>query len=72
MKQLILLMQEFGATFYPKNKFNFPLKMISSEMPLGINYVSGVSAQLKSAVILAGLNSYGNTEIKESLKENVK
>jgi len=63
MKQLILLMQEFGATFYPKNKFNFPLKMISSEMPLGINYVSGVSAQLKSAVILAGLNSYGNTNI---------
>ena len=58
MKQLILLMQEFGATFYPKNNL-FPLKMISSEMPLGINYVSGVSAQLKSAVILAGLNSYG-------------
>ena len=36
-------------------------------MPIGINYRAGVSAQLKSAVILAGLNSYGNTIIKESV-----
>ena len=34
-------------------------------MPIGIKYKSGVSAQLKSAVILAGLNSYGKTEIIE-------
>ena len=34
-------------------------------MPIGINYKAGVSAQLKSAVILAGLNSYGNTNVKE-------
>ena len=39
--------------------------MISSQMPVGINYKAGVSAQLKSAVILAGLNAYGNTEIIE-------
>ena len=32
-------------------------------MPIGIKYKAGVSAQLKSAVILAGLNSYGTTEI---------
>ena len=66
MKKLIELMTEFGAFFYPKNKFNFPLKMISSEMPIGINYKSGVSAQLKSAVMLAGLNSYGVTKIIEN------
>ena len=48
MKKLINLMTEFGATFYPKNKFNFPLKMISTEMPIGISYNAGVSAQLKS------------------------
>ena len=65
MKKLILLMSEFGATFLPENKFTFPLRMISSNMPIGINYKSGVSAQLKSAVIFAGLNSYGNTEITE-------
>ncbi len=68
MKKLIKLMSEFGAIFYPKNKFNLPLKMISTEMPIGINYKADVSAQLKSAVILAGLNSYGNTEIIEEEK----
>ena len=65
MKELISLMSSFGACFTPKNKFNFPLKIISSEMPIGINYKAGVSAQLKSSVILAGLNSYGTTEIIE-------
>jgi|TARA_B100001059_G_scaffold157760_1_gene157378 3-phosphoshikimate 1-carboxyvinyltransferase len=65
MKKLINLMSEFGALFQPINKFNFPLKMISSQFPIGINYAAGVSAQLKSAVILAALNSYGDTEIVE-------
>ncbi len=65
MKNLINLMSEFGARFLPKNKFNFPLKLISSEIPIGFTYKAGVSAQLKSAVILAGLNSFGNTKIIE-------
>ena len=68
MKKLIDLMTEFGAFFFPKNKFKFPLKIISSEMPIGINYNAGISAQLKSAVILAGLNSFGNTNIIENEK----
>ena len=68
MKKLIKLMSKFGTTFLPKNKFKFPLKMISSSMPIGINYKAGVSAQLKSAVILAGVNSYGDTKIIETLK----
>ena len=68
MEKLIKLMSEFGAEFLPKNKFNFPLKIISTEMPIGINYKSGVSAQLKSAAILAGLNAFGNTEIIETEK----
>ena len=67
MKKIIGLMSEFGATFFPKGKNTFPIKMISSEMPIGINYKSGVSAQLKSAVMLAGLNSFGNTYIKEQV-----
>ncbi len=65
MKKLIQLMSEFGATFLPKKKFNFPLKIISTDLPIGITYNAGVSAQLKSAVIFAGLNSYGNTKIIE-------
>ena len=65
MKELIFLMSKFGAFFYPRNKFNFPLKIISSHIPIGIKYKAGVSAQLKSAVILAGLNAFGNTTIVE-------
>ncbi len=68
MKKLIKIMSEFGAEFLPKNKFNFPLKLKSTEMPVCIRYEAGVSAQLKSAVILAGLNSYGITEIIEKFK----
>ena len=67
MKELINLMSRFGATFFPKNKYTFPLKMISSKMPIGISYKAGVSAQLKSAVIFAGLNSYGSTTIDEKV-----
>ena len=68
MKALIELMSEFGATFLPKNKYHFPLKLVSTDMPVGIQYKAGVSAQLKSAVIFAGLNSYGNTKIIEKNK----
>ena len=68
MRKLIELMSNFGAEFLPKKKFNFPLKLISTEMPIGIKYKAGVSAQLKSAVMLAGLNAYGTTEIIEEEK----
>jgi 3-phosphoshikimate 1-carboxyvinyltransferase len=65
MKSLIYLMSKFGANFWPKKKYNFPLKLTSSQIPVGTHYNAGVSAQLKSAVILAGLNSYGVTKIVE-------
>ena len=68
MKELIKLMSEFGAFFLPAKKNKFPLKIVSSSMPIGINYKAGVSAQLKSAVIFAGLNSYGETKIIENKK----
>ena len=35
---------------------------------MGLNYKAGVSAQLKSAVILAGLNAYGITRVMEKEK----
>ncbi len=65
MEKLIKLMSKFGGIFTPNKRINFPLKMVSSEMPVGINYEAGVSAQLKSAVILAGLNATGKTKITE-------
>jgi len=68
MAKLIELMSEFGTTFLPKNKTTFPLTLISSEIPIGIEYKAGVSAQLKSAVMLAGLNANGVTNIIEVKK----
>ncbi len=68
MFKLIKLMNEFGAEFFPKKKYSLPLRMVSSEMPIGIEYKSGVSAQLKSAVMLAGLNSFGTSTIIEVKK----
>ncbi len=68
MKKLINLLSQFGAIFLPRGKYNFPLKVISSPMPIGINYKADISAQLKSAAILAGLNSYGNTNIEEKTR----
>ena len=68
MEKLIMLMAKFGALFLPKNKYNFPLNLISSQFPIGIHYKAGVSAQLKSAVILAGLNAYGITSIVQEKK----
>ena len=61
-------MSNFGANFLPKKKYKFPLTLISSNMPVGIDYDAGISAQLKSAVILAALNSYGDTSIRELKK----
>jgi 3-phosphoshikimate 1-carboxyvinyltransferase len=65
MSKLINLISEFGATFLPQNKTNFPLTLVSSEIPIGVEYEAGVSAQLKSAAILAGLNANGVTNIIE-------
>ena len=64
MSKLINLMNKFGA-YFKNNKPFLPTKIISSSLPLGIIYKSSISAQLKSAVILAGLNSYGLTTIEE-------
>ena len=68
MKKLLILMTKFGASFKPKDKNTFPLKIISSPMPIGIKYKAEISAQLKSAVILAGLNAFGETKIYEGKK----
>ena len=67
MSKLISLLSMFGANFYPIGKKTFPLTLVSSEMPIGINFTSETSAQLKSACILAALNSFGTTNIYEKI-----
>jgi 3-phosphoshikimate 1-carboxyvinyltransferase len=66
MAKLINLLNEFGTTFLPKNKVTLPLTLISSEMPVAIEYKkAGVCAQLKSAAIFAALNANGVTNVIE-------
>ncbi len=68
MFKIIKTMELFGTKFLPKNKFHFPLTLISSEMPIGFKFNAGISSQIKSAVILAAINSYGKTLIVEKIK----
>ena len=68
MSKLIALLSEFGAEVFPKNTVRLPFKLRSSNFPVGIKYIAGSSAQLKSAAILAALNSYGTTTVLEKYK----
>ena len=63
-----MLLSEFGAEVFPKNTVRLPFKLRSSNFPVGIKYIAGSSAQLKSAAILAALNSYGTTTVLEKYK----
>ncbi len=57
-------LKEFGAKFELRNKNNLPLKVIGSEYLKPINYFEKRgSAQCKSSVILAALNTPGKTTI---------
>ena len=63
--RIIKPLQEFGATFYPKNKNTLPIYIQGSKFIRPINYFeSKGSAQCKSCVMLATLNAPGKTTIK--------
>ncbi len=68
MYRIIKVMEKFGATFLPKNKFKLPITLISSAAPIGFKFHNGISSQIKSAVILGAINSFGKTQIIEKIK----
>ena len=68
MYKIIKVMEKFGATFLPKNKFKLPITLTSSAMPTGFKFYNGISSQIKSAVILGALNSFGKTQVIERIK----
>ena len=68
MSKIISVLKRFGAEFIPENKNYFPLRLVSSDIPIGIDFEAGISAQIKSGVILAGINSFGTTVITEKVK----
>ena len=67
MYKIIKAMENFGATFLPKNRFKLPITLISSEIPTGFTY-DNISSQIKSAVMLGATNSFGKTLVIENNK----
>ena len=64
-------LNKFGAKFYYKKKNKLPLSILGSESVTGINYLENKgSAQCKSSVMFAALNSSGVTSIKAKKSRN--
>jgi len=64
-------LEKFGATFYYKVKNKLPLSILGSQSSRGINFIENKgSAQCKSSVMLAALNSSGTTFIKAKKSRN--
>ncbi len=69
--RVILPLEKFGAKFKPYAKNKLPLKILGSEFLKPINYLENRgSAQCKSAVIFAALNTPGRTFIKAKKSRN--
>ena len=64
-------LKKFGAKFYANKKSTLPLSIIGSESAKPINYFEfRGSAQCKSSVMLAALNTPGETTIKAKKSRN--
>ena len=69
--RVTLPLEKIGAKFYYKIKNKLPLTILGSEFPKAIKYVEDKgSAQCKSSVMLAALNSSGTTIIKAKKSRN--
>ena len=59
----------FGAKTFSRRNGKLPITVVGSEAPIPITYQTPVaSAQIKSAILLAGLNSPGTTTVIEKEK----
>jgi len=64
-------LEKFGTKFFYKTKNKLPLTILGSQAPKGIKYLEDKgSAQCKSSVMLAALNSSGTTSIKAKKSRN--
>ena len=69
--RVTLPLEKFGVKFYYKIKNKLPLAIVGSEFPKGIKYLEDKgSAQCKSCVMLAALNSSGTTFIRAKKSRN--
>jgi len=68
MKRIIEPLSKIGCNFYPKNKTTLPLTIEGTDMPLAQEHFETIgSAQVKSAILLAALNTPGITTIEEKI-----
>ena len=66
MKRIIEPLSKIGCNFYPKGKTTLPLIIEGTEMPLAQKHYETIgSAQVKSAILLAALNTQGITQVEE-------
>ncbi len=69
--RVTLPLEKFGAKFYYKTKNKLPLSILGAHSSKGINFIENKgSAQCKSSVMLAALNSSGTTFIKAKKSRN--
>ena len=69
--RVTLPLEKFGAKFYYKTKNKLPLSILGAQSSKGINFIENKgSAQCKSSVMLAALNSSGTTFIKAKKSRN--
>ncbi len=66
MRRVMLPLEQMGARFEAAEGGRLPLTVIGAEMPLPMTYALPVaSAQVKSAILLAALNTPGKTTVIE-------
>ena len=67
MDRVVEPLSEFGAYFSTNYDCKLPIHVIGSDEPIPINHILKIpSAQVKSAILLAGLNVKGTTSITEN------
>ncbi|MBL4639893.1 MAG: 3-phosphoshikimate 1-carboxyvinyltransferase [Kordiimonadaceae bacterium] len=68
MGRVTVPLMEFGAVFQARDDKYLPITITGSDMPVPIDYTTPIaSAQVKSAVLLAGLNTPGTTILREKI-----
>lgn len=69
MNRILEPLSLFGTKSYARSGGRLPLALVGAKNPLPVTYESPMaSAQVKSAVLLAGLNTAGETKVIEKVK----
>ena len=70
MNRIIKPLSKIGCNFYPKGKNNLPITVEGTGIPLAQEHIETIgSAQVKSAILLAGLATPGTTTINQKKQQ---